>query len=184
MARWSGTRDQVDAELLGNVTILRALSAVARERLVKDVCCRTYGKGAQIQLEEDARGPLVHGVVSGSVQIEFQSYEGRQLSVRELGAGQLFALNDLTAVAMDEVVAHILSSPTVLCEMPQAALDREIITCQDAAKALIDDQRKWIETLSGLGSDRLHKDPKTRIRRTLLRETAARGQATIFCTYD
>jgi len=175
---------RVDKESLARMHVLRPLPLPAGEELARLARSRQYARGEWISREEEPREPLVHGILSGRVQIELQSSEGEALPVRELGSGQLFVLEDLTAVAMDAVVARVLTSPTQLCELPQAAFDRVVIAWPEAARLLIAEQRGWIRVLGGLASDRLHKDPATRIRRTLRRETQEGDCATLRYTYE
>ncbi len=86
---------KITAETLSRIEVFRNLAASERRALAADCRARYYSINEPIVSRQDDPGEVFF-VVSGRVRVTIFSRSGRQVSFRDLGAGQMFG--DLSAI--------------------------------------------------------------------------------------
>ncbi len=175
---------QVTAVMLQTLEVLQPAPKETLGALAAMSFMRSYSKGNEIDWETREGTEVVFGVLVGAVDLGFRSVEGREQQVLQVPAGQMFwEIGRAQLGGLDQAVAAVLSTPTVLCQFPRGMFIDVVSNCPEAKARVIEQQMVWLDVLGALLADRLHDAP-TRVQRMLERNTQQNGEPTAHYTHE
>jgi CRP-like cAMP-binding protein len=122
-----------DQTLLSEITLLKSLSQSQIARLSKSCSWRRYAAGQQVVGYKDISRD-VYFVLSGTVRVKIYSLEGKEISYRDIGSGEIFGefaaidgkMRSADVVALKDSQIAAMSPDafwSILCDYPSVAAD-------------------------------------------------------------
>ncbi len=162
------------AETLRGVEIFADLSAEARRALASHCRASYYEPNEQVVSHQDTSTD-VYFIVSGRVRVTIYSRSGKEVSFRDLGAGQLFG--DLSAIDGERRSATVVTlDETLIVSMPAEIFWQALRDHPGVSAAMLKELTRLVRRLSERIVEFSTLGVKNRIHAELLRLAREHGQ--------
>ncbi|HLB17330.1 MAG TPA: Crp/Fnr family transcriptional regulator [Burkholderiales bacterium] len=158
---------------LRQVTLLAGLSTASLEALARECAWRNFAAGQRI-ISRDAKDRDVYVVVSGRARVTTYSAAGRQVTFRDLGAGEFFG--DIAAIDGEPRSADVVALESSLVASMAPAVFRRLLREQpDVAERALRGLASLVRRLSERVIDLSTLGVQNRIHADLLRRAQLAG---------
>jgi CRP-like cAMP-binding protein len=160
---------------LRRVALLEGLSDAALEALARECAWRNVAAGQRI-VSRDAKDRDVYLIVAGRARVTIYSAAGRQVTFRDLGAGEFFG--DIAAIDGEPRSADVVAlESTLVASLSPAVFRRLLREHADVAERILRGLASLVRRLSERVIDLSTLGVQNRIHADLLRRARAAGVA-------
>jgi CRP-like cAMP-binding protein len=158
---------------LRGIALLAGLSTASLEALARECAWRNFAAGQRI-ISRDAKDRDVYVVVSGRARVTTYSAAGRQVTFRDLGAGEFFG--DIAAIDGEPRSADVVALESALVASMTPAVFRRLLREQpDVAERVLRGLASLVRRLSERVIDLSTLGVQNRIHSDLLRRARQAG---------